>query len=70
MVETQSDHDALGLYSLIDHDWPQFVQFLPEASDKAVQILHKILVRTSEGSRGTVLVQLYARRNGIQLCRN
>lgn len=70
MVETPKDDDAFGLYSLIDQDWPQFVRLLPEASDKAVQILHKILTANGGGSRETVFIQLYAQRNGIQLCQN
>jgi hypothetical protein len=68
MPETPSDADALGLYSVIGQDWPQFIRLLPEASDKAVQILHKIISHTRESPRGTILVRLYAQRNGIELC--
>lgn len=75
LATNNPDMEALGLYSLMGSDWPEFVGNLPIVSDKTMQILYRMLtyedVEVEEAklnARGAVLVHTYAHRNGIPLC--
>ena len=78
---SQQDDDALALYSIMARDWDRFIEELSYISERAIQILYKLLtyglppdeiednIDRKLNARGAAVVQAYASKQRIPLCR-
>ncbi len=76
---TESARQAIALYAILDRDWTDFLELLPDADDAAIRDLHNILTfkRKPEDDTGDTdyelndigaeIVARHAEERGIEL---